>query len=74
MEVQSMACQIFQWLLAREGPTTLQHALVGIGCLLTYDLVSRMRKRRKYATEQADTLPVQAKPSDADSTQWRRAA
>ncbi|HTQ38678.1 MAG TPA: hypothetical protein VMJ32_06605 [Pirellulales bacterium] len=42
-----MACQIFQCLLAGEGPSTLQHALVGIGCLLTYDLFSRWRKRRR---------------------------
>lgn len=41
-----MICRIFDWLVAGAGPTTLQHALVGIACLLTYDAVARWRKKR----------------------------
>ena len=41
-----MACQIFRWLIAGAGPTTLQHALVGVGCLLAFDATSRWWKRR----------------------------
>ncbi len=42
-----MECQIFQWLIAGAGPTTLQHALVGIGCLLAVDAWNRWRQGRK---------------------------
>jgi hypothetical protein len=41
-----MACQIFRWLIAGAGPTTLQHALVGVGCLLAFDITNRWWKRR----------------------------
>jgi hypothetical protein len=44
-----MECQFFQWLIAGAGPTTLQHALVGIGCLLAFDAVNRWRKGPKTA-------------------------
>lgn len=44
-----MECQLFQWLFAGAGPTTIQHALVGIGCLLAFDAVHRWRKGRTAA-------------------------
>jgi hypothetical protein len=40
-----MACQIMEWLIAGAGPTAFQHALVGAGCLLTFDLVRRWRAK-----------------------------
>lgn len=44
-----MECQLFQWLIAGAGPSTMQHALVGIGCLLAFDGVNRWRNGRKAA-------------------------
>ena len=41
-----MACQIFQWLIAGAYRTTLEHASIGIGCLLAFDLITRRRKPR----------------------------
>src|SRR5262249_52370341 len=53
----AMACQVFQWLLIAVEPTAMEHALIGIGCLLTYDAVSRWRKKRRAALiVQADFL------------------
>ena len=40
-----MICQVFHW-LAGAGASTLQLALVGSACLLTYDAISRWRKNR----------------------------
>ncbi len=42
----AMACQVFRWLLAGAGPTSFQHALVGMGCLLAFDVASRWWRRR----------------------------
>lgn len=70
-----MACQIFQWLLAGEGPSTLQHGLVGIACLLTYDLFSRWRKRR-HPLQMSDARTAKANQtvSYPEQEDQRRAA
>jgi hypothetical protein len=70
-----MACQWIQWLFAGEGPSTLQHALVGIGCLLTYDAWSRWRTLRhelRISNEGAATVK-QIQPTTVRDEQ-RRAA
>jgi hypothetical protein len=71
-----MACQIFKWLLASEGPSTLQHGLVGIGCLLTYDLFGRWRKRRRLQASDAgaDTAQQVLSYPEREEQQRRRAA
>jgi hypothetical protein len=72
-----MACQVFQWLIAGAGPTALEHALVGIGCLLTYDALSRWRKKRRAAQiDAADVLPSGNLPpvEQREIEQQRRAA
>ena len=70
-----MACQFFQRLIAGEGPTSLQHALVGIGCLLAYDALSRWRKRRRrLQISDAGSATIEQIQSTADREQKRRAA
>jgi hypothetical protein len=68
-----MACQFFQHLIAGEGPSALQHALVGIGCLLAYDALSRWRKHRRQLAIYREKIPPSDRPS-ADETEQRRAA
>lgn len=70
-----MACQLFQWLIAGEGPSTLQHALVGIGCLLAYDAFSRWRKRRhELRISEAGADTTKQIRSTSDREEQRRAA
>jgi hypothetical protein len=71
----TMACQFFQWLVATEGPSTLQHGLVGIGCLLTYDLFGRWRKsRRQLQTSAAGEVTPEQILADHEREEQRRAA
>jgi hypothetical protein len=70
-----MACQLFQWLIAGEGPSSLEHALVGIGCLLAYDALSRWRKRRRQPRiSNASAAVAEHIQSSNDREQQRRAA
>jgi hypothetical protein len=70
-----MACQLFQWLIAGEGPSTLQHGLVGIGCLLAYDAVKRLRTGgRELQISDAGAATVEQIHSTGDRDQRRRAA
>ena len=70
-----MACQLFQWLIAGEGPSTFQHALVGIGCLLLYDAVSRWRAHsRQFRMTNAGAHTAKQIRSTAANEQQRRAA
>ncbi len=64
-----MACQIFRWLIAGAGPTTLQHALVGIGCLLAFDAASRWWKRRPTSSS-----GTQSRSDSPPEIQRKRAA
>jgi hypothetical protein len=66
-----MDCQFFQWLIAGAGPTTIQHALVGIGCLLAFDAVSRWRNGRKPSVV---VYPSDAESPDLESGDYRQAA
>lgn len=66
-----MDCLVFQWLFAGAGPTTLQHALVGIGCVLALDAMTGWRRRRP--AKQA--MPVEPAHDDAAEPEtYRRAA
>jgi hypothetical protein len=70
-----MACQWIQWLFAGEGPSTLQHGLVGIGCLLTFDAWNRWRSTNRefrISNEGAATVK-QIRPTSVRDEQ-RRAA
>ncbi|HEY2762384.1 MAG TPA: hypothetical protein VGI75_16610 [Pirellulales bacterium] len=70
-----MACQLFQWLIAGEGPSTLQHALVGIGCLLAYDALGRWRKRHHdLRISDSGTATTEQIQSSLDREEQRRAA
>ncbi|HEY2827287.1 MAG TPA: hypothetical protein VGJ04_06770 [Pirellulales bacterium] len=69
-----MACQFFQWLIAGGGPSTFQHALVGVGCLLAYDAVSRLLKRRQLQISDAGAATIQQIQSTTDRDEQRRAA
>jgi hypothetical protein len=64
-----MACKFLQWILAGAGPTSLQHGLVGVGCLLAYDAVTRWRKRNqpKQSVEVETT-------EESPQQEYRRAA
>ena len=68
-----MACQIAQWLISATTPSTLQHALVGIGCLLAYDQLVRWRRARKCAANQAGAPKIELR-EEADPDPTRRAA
>jgi hypothetical protein len=67
-----MECQLFQWLIAGAGPTTLQHALVGIGCLLAFDAAIRWRTGRKGLA--AVARQFRSDKSDSTSEDYRQAA
>jgi hypothetical protein len=70
----TMACQIFQWLLAGEPPALYQ-AMVGVGCLLTYDLVSRWRKhRRQLQMSESGKTTAEQVQSHPEYDDQRRAA
>ena len=68
-----MACQIAQWLVAATTPSTLQHALVGIACLLAYDRLVRWRRARKAMARTID-MPKFETREDGDIDPTRRAA
>jgi hypothetical protein len=63
-----MACKFLQWILAGAGPTSLQHGLVGVGCLLAYDAVTRWRKRNQ------PKQPIVEKTEESPQQEYRRAA
>jgi hypothetical protein len=64
-----MECQLFQWLIAGAGPTTVQHALAGIGCLLAYDAISRWRK-----TGKPDVIAMPEQRPESAEEDYRQAA
>jgi hypothetical protein len=68
-----MACQIFQWLIAGTDRTTLEHASIGIGCLMAFELINRWRKPRAPAGQAV--VEEQASAADYQSDfEQRRAA
>ena len=68
-----MACQIFQWLIAGTDRTTLEHASIGIGCLLAFDLITRWRKTRAPSWQVADEQQART-GNDEHEVEQRRAA
>jgi hypothetical protein len=66
-----MACQIFQWLIAGTDRTTLEHASIGIGCLLLVDRIVQWRKRR---TRKDVGIEPETSVDNAPGNTQRRAA
>jgi hypothetical protein len=65
-----MECQFAHWLFAGTGPTTIQLALVGIGCLLAFDVARRWQTGRKAAVV---VVTSEEQPEWAEE-EYRRAA
>jgi hypothetical protein len=68
-----VACQIFQWLIAGTDRTTLEHASIGIGCLMAFELINRWRKPRALSGQVAVEEQASAAADERDFEQ-RRAA
>jgi hypothetical protein len=68
-----MACQIFQWLIAGTDRTTLEHASIGIGCLMAFELINRWRKPRA-PSEHAVVEEQASAAADQSDFDQRRAA
>jgi hypothetical protein len=70
-----MICQLFNWLSGGySGLSTLQLALVGIGCLLTYDLLSRRRKNSASSASASSASANNVSPEPQARPEHRRAA